>query len=88
MSFTTKNKKSTLVMEVLENTGSSIVYSPIHDNRERHYLIPRFNKFPFELLVEGNFYCIHCEEVNNIWRWKWAFPVDYNQRIVEDDDRK
>jgi hypothetical protein len=78
------NKTSTLIIQVNTNDSNVITYYSLGNPRERQYIIPRDNTFPFNLLKEGSWWVVRCEETRpSSWRWLTGFPLREEERVGE-----
>jgi len=77
-------KKSTVIIQVVENSGASISYFSFGDPKLRTYIIPKGTKFPFGCLLPGSWYAIRCSEVApKCWDWNQAFPLDHTKVLSD-----
>jgi len=75
------SKQSNIITHIAEVTPKRIKYMVYGDNRLRTHFTTQDGDFAYDKLVEGMHYVITCENIDGIWEWISAIPLDITTRF-------
>ena len=79
-----ENKVSLMLIRI-EETSLNFVRFTVYNDRTgnvKTHFIQKNTTFQYDKMKEGEWYLISSQNVDNIWIWRMAFPIDLNERIL------
>jgi len=74
-------KVSNIICQIAEVTPKRVKYIVDNDNRLRTHFTSSGSSFAYSNLVENEYYVISCENIDGIWEWLSAIPIDITKKF-------
>jgi hypothetical protein len=74
-------KISNIICQIAEVTTKRVKYIVDNDNRLRTHFTSSGTTFDYTKLVENDYYVISCENIDGIWTWLAAIPLDMSKKF-------
>lgn len=81
-------KTSKMIIQVVEKSDNRILYATkdfgLNDGWvQKCYFIPTNSTFPYHKLTEGMHYLIMSSNIEGVWFWYEAYPINIHSKIED-----